>query len=267
MQVFSEICGPSVNGLSIARTRQGELFKCENGEWKAFDFNEEYQGYYPYCRFSKIGYLADQFYLAGVDQNENPRLFVSLMGSVWEERNINAYHPLDGWQKPSGCIVEMLCDETTHQVFLITDQGNLLVLPDCPKCVRILPIRPGAIGGRLADSCIQVLYQDQTVQDVSIRAALQLRASMSYMRNRLKAGALLIDVRSEELRSKFPIEESIWIPVEDIGDWLQAQCSEQEMYFICMFGAQADRAVSCARRMGFRRAYSVGGIKELTHID
>lgn len=266
-QKWAEVCGPSVNGIYIARTESGELFKGGKEDWQLFDFNAEYRGYYPPCQFTKIGYLAEQFYLAGVDQKGVPKLYTSLMGSVWEERNINAYHPFFGNQSAIGRIVEMLFDETVHQMFLITDQGQLLVLPDCPKCVRILPIAPNAIGGYLEDGQIIIRYRDQMERKVQIASVAQFRVSMSYMRSRLKTGALLVDVRSEEFRNSVPIPGSLSIPAEDVSSWLQTQNNGQEMYFVCMFGVQADRAAECARRMGFSRAFSVGGIKEIAHVE
>lgn len=264
---WAEVCGPSLNGIYIARTQQGALFKGLEGDWQPFDFNAEYGGYYPSCRFTKIGYLAEQFYLAGVDHQGNPRLFVSLMGNVWEERNINAFHPFGGTQPACGRIVEILYEDTVQQIFLITDHGQLLVLPDCPKCVRIIPIAPGALGGYLEAGQIIVRYPGRTEQKVSVASAAQFRVSMSYMRKRLDTGALLVDVRSEEFRNSAPIPDSLSIPADDVSSWLQTQNTEQEMYFVCMYGVQSDRATACARRMGFRHAYSVGGIKEITHIQ
>lgn len=266
-QNWSELCGPSVDGSYLARTAQGDLFKGRNGAWEAFDFNRAYNGYYPACAFTKLCYFADQFYLAGVDGGGISRLFVSLMGSVWEERNIHAYHPLYGTQIAQGRIVEMLYDEAVHQVFLITDQGQLLVLPDCPKCVRIIPIKAGAVAGRLEDGYIKIRYPDHTTWQTPVAASVQFRVSMSYMRERLHSGALLVDVRSEELHRALPIEGSLSIPADDVADWLRAQKRDREMYFVCMYGVQADRAAESARRMGFSRAFSVGGIKELAHLE
>lgn len=264
---WAEVCGPSLNGIYIARTEQGALFKGREEDWQPFDFNAEYGGYYPSCRFTKLVYLAEQFYLAGVDHQGNPRLFVSLMGSVWEERNINAFHPFGGTQPACGRIVEILFADTVQQIFLITDQGQLLVLPDCPKCVRIIPIAPEALGGYLEDGEIVVCYPDRKEQKVSVASAAQFRASMSHMRSRLNTGAILVDVRSEEFRTSTPIPDSLSVPVDDVSSWLQTQNAEQEMYFVCMYGVQSDRAAECARRMGFHHAYSVGGIKEIAHVQ
>ena len=135
------------------------------------------------------------------------------------------------------------------------------------ECVRILPIAPNAIGGYLEDGQIIIRYRDQMERKVQIASVAQFRVSMSYMRSRLKTGALLVDVRSEEFRNSVPIPGSLSIPAEDVSSWLQTQNNGQEMYFVCMFGVQADRAAECARRMGFSRAFSVGGIKEIAHVE
>lgn len=263
---FLDVCGCEKRQF-FARTQDGQLYRQKNSTWQVFDFNQEYRDYYPACTFTKIAYWEETFYLAGADNHGVPHLFCSLLGNVWEPRNICAQHPISGTVPATGRIVQILYSERVLQVFLISDDGQLIVLPDCPKCVRIIEIKPGAIDGFWENEKLIVVFQQEIRQSISIEAAAQFRASMSYMNQRLCYGGILVDVRTNSLCESSPIPNSIHVPLEELHDWLMTLNRTTELYFVCHIGTQADVAVKHARDNGFLRAYSVGGLNAISHID
>lgn len=266
-QNLVDICGPLDGGTRLARTKDGMLCSQQEGKWQFFDFNREYAGYYPSCTFTALAYTGDLFYLAGLDDTGTPYVFSSLLGRVWESRNLTAKHPLHGEVRASGRVVQILYEEEQRQVFLLCDNGQLIVLPDCPKCVRIMKIRQGVIGGYLKDREIVASYADGTHERVSVETSAQYRASISYMRQQLAQGGILVDVRAAEVYTADPIPSSINVPLEDLDSWLRDQDKTQAIFFVCQIGVKSDLAVKYARRNGFSRAYSVGGLNTFAHVE
>ncbi|MDR3248061.1 MAG: rhodanese-like domain-containing protein [Treponema sp.] len=264
-----DICGPSRDGQRLARDAAGNLFLARNGPWEQFDFNGTYAGYYPACSFTAAAYAGGVFYLAGLDGSGCPQLFSSLMGGVWEIRDLTMRHPILGHQRPSGEVLRILYAETVEQLFLVCRHGQLVTLPDCPHCVRILQVGEGeVVDGAIEGSLIIIHFADGTRQTVPIAYAAQYRVSMSFVKEKLDRGeATLVDLRSPAEYEQYRLPHSINITMDRLHEWLAAREKHETLVFLCRLGIQADRAVEFAREQGFSRSYSLGGIHKAAHVE
>lgn len=255
------------NGVWLGRTPQGQLFVRREGAWQPYDFNGLHRGYYPRCTFTALARASGVFYLAGTDEKGWPHLFLSLLGGVWEERELVAKHPLKGEVRAEGEVVRILYDDREKQVFLLCWGGRLVTLPDCPKCVRILPLRrPDVTDGRLESGKITVYFADGSEQCVAVENAVQYRVALSFAQNLMKQGGVLADVRTAQDYARDALPGSVNVPLEQLDLWLNDQPKTRPMVFVCRTGSLADVAVRYARRFGFSQAYSLGGTHEWAHL-
>jgi rhodanese-related sulfurtransferase len=266
---LEDVCGPSRDGLRLARDAAGGVFLARNGPWERFDFNRTYAGYYPACSFTAAAYAGGVFYLAGLDESGGPQLFSSLAGGVWEIRDLTMRHPLLGQMRPSGKVVRILYAETVEQLFLICRNGQLVTLPDCPRCVRILQVGEGeAVDGVLEGSMIIIHFADGSRHSIPAAYAAQYRVSLSFVKEKLSRGDVkIVDLRSPAEYEQSHLPRSINLPMEGLHEWLAAQEKHETLVFLCRMGVQADRAVEFAREQGFSRSYSLGGINRTAHVE
>ena len=224
-----------------------------------FDFNSEYQDYYKPCRFTALSSEGGQFLLAGVDEEGQPHLFLSLMGSVWEER-------------------------------LICRNGEMAVMPDCPKCMRIFPSAggPSSDGDKAPgvtpeledavltpDSAILLTWKNGGQQRLPLESLRQFRVSVSFAARLLQQGAQLIDVREqsnhENEQTSGPVSSlyktAVSIPLSELDEYLNTQSSGICMIFLCRTGRLADEAAEYARAHGFHKAFSIGGTEGWAHVE
>lgn len=256
------------NNVRLALSTDGRLFVLRGEDWELFDFNEIYNGYYPACTFTALTYAGGLFYLAGVDLKGYAHVFVSLLGSVWEERNLVALQPMSDPVRLKGEILRILYDGDSNQVFLICRSGQLATLPDCPKCVKIIQLQSSpAEDGWFDNECIVVRFADGLAQRVLKSDAIQYRVSLSYAYQCLAQGGSLIDLRTCEEYAAGHLRGSIHIPFDRLGEHLPKLDPVKAVVFVCRIGVKADEAVLYARRCGYSKAYSLGGINVLSHID
>lgn len=265
---FADLCKGDEGGVWIGRTSQGDLFVRREGAWEAHDFNALHKGYYPRCVFTALARAGGLFYLAGVDGEGRPHIFTSLLGGVWEERGLTAKHPLKGEVRATGKVLRILYDEVENQVFLLCGNGQLVTLPDCPKCLSILELREKDVAdGRIADREIVVRFADESEQRISLEKAVQYRVAASFMRELLLRGGVVVDVRTAQEYLQDALPGSVNVPLEELDTWLAGQEKKREVVFVCRTGALADVAVRYARRQGFARAYSMGGTNLFAHVE
>ncbi len=241
----------------------GMPVRCRDGRCEPWDFNAEYAGFYPRCRFTAALSAGGQHLLAGVDDAGQPHLFSSIQGGVWEERSLTAQQPMAFGQKLSGEIDWILFQEEENQYLLICRNGQAAVLPDCPKCLRILSLQrsdaPEALlsEASAADGKLRLVWEDGVSRGMPLSMLRQYRASFEFARQWLARGGLLIDLRTSEggLRA------------EDVEPFLENQSRDTPIFFLCETGRLADSAADAARKKGFRRAYSLGGSEEWAHVE
>lgn len=237
----------------IGLDNQGNLWMSSSSpfqekDWKPLDFNMMYQGYYPACHFTAVGTTEKDFVAAGMGKDGLPYVFRSLMGGVWESVNLICGNKLVGYQRASGRIVDILYDEKTKQIFMPCDNGELLTIPDCPKCAMIQKITDEEVaGGYLGEDNKKIILRTATEKEVIVDLidAVQIRISFDFAQDKLREGGILVDLRK--------------IDIDDVGEWLTTQPTDRFIAFLCEYGVQADSAARYARRKGFHMAYSLGG--------
>ena len=281
---FIQICEQKNMNLKIALDKEGKLWK-SNAEWQPIAFNENYQGYYPFCTFTAIAATDVDFVAAGVGEDGLPYVYRSVMGGVWESANLLAGSPLNGFVRASGKVNRIVYDGTSRQIFLLCANGELVTMPDCPRCVRVRKVTDCALVDGQIQTEINGLLPEQSTSGQRLvlinergekiilnqYEMTQVRASLSYVREQLKKGGFLVDLRKKEgaetdFLGGIRKEQVLHIESEELEEWLSVQPRELFVAFLCEYGTQADEAAHYARRHQFSRAYSLGGAGELFHI-
>lgn len=281
---FIQICEQKNMNLKIALDKEGNLWK-SNAEWQPIAFNENYQGYYPFCTFTAIAATDVDFVAAGMGEDGLPYVYRSVMGGVWESANLLAGSPLNGFVRASGKVNRIVYDGTSRQIFLLCANGELVTMPDCPKCVRVRKVTDCALVDGQIQTEINGLLPEQSTSGQRLvlinergekiilnqYEMTQVRASLSYVREQLKKGGFLVDLRKKEgaetdFLGGIRKEQVLHIESEELEEWLSVQPRELFVAFLCEYGTQADEAAHYARRHQFSCAYSLGGAGELFHI-
>lgn len=281
---FIQICEQKNMNLKIALDKEGNLWK-SNAEWQPIAFNENYQGYYPFCTFTAIAATDVDFVAAGMGEDGLPYVYRSVMGGVWESANLLAGSPLNGFVRASGKVNRIVYDGTSRQIFLLCANGELVTMPDCPRCVRVRKVTDCALVDGQIQTEINGLLPEQSISGQRLvlinergekiilnqYEMTQVRASLSYVREQLKKDGFLVDLRKKEgaetdFLGGIRKEQVLHIESEELEEWLSVQPRELFVAFLCEYGTQADEAAHYARRHQFSRAYSLGGAGELFHI-
>lgn len=264
---WKAVCRAEDQDVWLGVDDTGKAFFRRDGKWEFYDFNALHRGYYDPCRFTTAARAGGLFYLAGLDEAGAPHVFSSLLGGVWEERNLTARRPMEGEVRASGAVKRILYDDDSTQVFLICQNGQLVTLPDCPKCVRILDLPGGpAEDGWLEDGCVAVRMTSGAVERVPLSKAVQYRVSESFAAQQMQNGACLVDLRNPGEFAAGHMAGSVNVPMEDMDLWLRGRDPGQTVIFVCRTGIQADEAVRYARRAGFSHSYSLGGMNRITRV-
>ncbi len=239
----------------------GRLIILQNERERTFDFNRTYEGYYPFCRWTAVGRW-EALFLAGTDRGGVPHLFSSAGGETWTEQNIRTRIGLPD-PKEYGDIIRILFEEKEHQVFLVTRNGYLVTLPDCPKCVRARRVSDRPLADARMDG-EYILLTDAYAEQIRIPSATvsQYRCAWSFAMPFLKEGGLLFDLRSRE-EKELPVPAAISIDMGDLEGLLGRMPKGRPMFFFCSHGYLADQAVRDARDAGFSHSWSLGGIFDL----
>lgn len=313
MPDFIQICEQKNMNLKLALDKDGNLWK-GGAAWEPVSFNENYRGYYPQCTFTAITATDMDFVAAGMGEDGLPYVYRSVMGGVWESANLMAGNALNGFVRVSGKVNRILYDSPSRQVFLLCANGELVTMPDCPKCVRVRKVSDYALtdgeiqkdgedfpaGRRAAGKRLVLTDEHGGTVVLSQYEMTQVRASLSYVKEQLKKGGYLIDLRrrtstecgrtvaecagetdragavadcgetakrgGEELLEGIRKEQVLQMEMEELEEWLLVQQGDLFLAFLCEYGTQADEAAHYARRHQFLRSYSLGGAGELFHI-
>lgn len=261
--------------VTLGLTADGKLMLSgQDGRWENVNFCENYAGYYPACDFTAIICKEGTFYAAGIDAEGKPHLFASLMGHVWNETKLIDFHAKS---QASGKIVRILYDEEDDQMYLICDNGDLITVPDCVRCIRIRRMtEKQVIDGQLQERDIILCCRDGGQIRVPMSVARQYRASAEYIIEQfMENGGYLVDFRHGQtgisegvLQRDLPealckaIKNGVGVYVsiefEELRDWLDGIPKSAVAAFVCESGVLSDEAALYARRQGWRKTYSCG---------
>lgn len=251
---FISVCGGGQRPF-LALSEDGRLFRKMPGkEWEDVNFQECYKGYYPDCLFGAIAATDVDYIAAGIGQDGLPYVFRSLLCSVWEMVNLTGGNRLGGYVRASGRVNEILYDSATKQIFLLCDNAELVVLPDCPKCVKITkPSDCSLLHGRIEDGILYISTLKGEMLKVPVCEAMQIRVSLSYARQQVQKGGQIIDLRQTD--------------PDGLPEILDGLPKDRFLGFICEYGIRSDEAAQAARQRGFEQAYSLGGSNILFHEE
>lgn len=228
-----------------------------------FDFNMTYKGYYPFCRFTAVAAGDDLVYAAGTDQSGTPHLFSSTNGSVWAPVNIAAKLMLIS-VKDYGDIIRILYNRENHQPMLITRNGYLVILPDCPRCVSARQVSNCQLAdAEFEDGKVKLTDETGAVSYAMYRRSQQYLCDWSFAEPWLRKGGLLLDLRDPGKAKAAPLPYANVIAPKILEYLLGKIPRDTAVFFVCEYGFQAEEAVSEARRMGYERAYTLGGIEDI----
>lgn len=241
----------------------------------SFDFNKTYEGYYEPCEFTAFAATSQGYKLAGVDKKGKVHLFSSCRGRVWEEILLCMTRPFEKVRILGTKIIKILEEEPYRQLYLICEGGEIAVLPDCPRCIRITE-ESIPQGSKIIDAHFSTIETGVKVMDlfldnkekkaVFLSSLRQYRIAVSFAEKLMEKGGTIIDVRPGQGEIPGNWEKGIHIPLEELDAYLEGAEKDAVMLFYCSTGLLADEAASDARRMGFYNAYSLGGIREWAHI-
>lgn len=247
------------HGLRLSLAGLPELLD-ENG-WKPLDFNRVYFGYYPPCRFTAAVTARDAYYLAGTDEHAAVHLFRSVSGSVWEPVNLA---PKEQPETPRHCgdVRTMLENPVDGSLLLVCENGYVLTLPGCPKCVKETHWSEKLIDGRIVGETLELSCESGKIIVISLAAVQQLRTGWIYAADRIKIGGVVIDLRGEDAEPTLAgaIGETLSRAMLHLR---QGRYDGKPVFFFCHTGVQADAAALTARKMGFSQVYSLGGIAQI----
>ncbi len=254
-------------GTVMCRDAGGLLYVRSGDVWHLYDFNAAYAGFYPACRFTALTAGGGLFHAAGLDEAGVPRLFSSISGGVWEERPLAAQNPLGSWTRVAGCVIKAFWADSLRQLLLVTDAGEVVTLPDCPKCLRIRTVGGRPADARLRKDALEIDLDGGAKVRLSLSALAQYRVSWSYAAELLRGGAALVDLRSPEEYARGHLQSSVNVPFDRLADWLEGQDTGTVLLFLCRLGVLADEAADYARAGGWTNAYSMGGLNAFAHVE
>lgn len=232
------------------------------------DFNRKYEGFYPALHNGLYRETGSQnHFLAGIDKDGCPHLFWSLTGSEWEEKKLLIRSNFGSVRRPESEIIEILEEPDEGQIYLICAAGEIVILPDCPKCITMKWVRLGqgvsiveaALSGMPGDTSVVdgeerrliLNLSDGSRRELTLSFFRQYRVAFSFARKLQDAGAELIDVDK----------------TEDIGELL----SDKDKNHCLIFCAGQDegrmRQLNMPEAMAFGQAYSAGGREEWAHVE
>lgn len=245
----------------MAATDRGELAVTTDGShWTVLDYNEYYA---KQVRFTGIIQDGTMFWAYGTEADGTAMVVMSTMGSVWTERVLEVYDQnqvIDGGEKP---IADMAFDG--QQEIAVFGTETALILPECIQCnlletVSELPVSAVACNGET------VLFAGAdyhfTIKNNSDVRQRKIKADA--MKDKMDAGAFVIDVRTREEFETLHISGSVNIPVDELAEVLPQFCPDQtsEIIFYCASGIRSAAALEQALEMGYENVYDFGSIDD-----
>lgn len=230
-----------------------------------FDFNSKYKGYFPACRFTAAGRDAVNEYLAGTDAEGNLHLFSSISGEVWTEHNLMPVIRPQWLRSPAdyGDVIRILFEEQMNQLFLVTDRGCVITVPDCPKCVRARRIETASDDVKIVDAVLEqeILYlKDAHGKEyiLAADAAATYRCSYAFAKEHIGIDGLLFDLREPTIAKAEPVPAGIPLSEpERLQELLWRWPKERYLFFVCERGVKAEEAAKLAREMGIAHACAI----------
>lgn len=240
-----------------------ELFITEDNCIGTFDFNSYYRGYYPPCRFTAIGREDGMWYIAGTDPSGIPHVFSSDGGTVWTPVNIASrlnLIPVSAY----GDILCILLDSQSRQVFLVSENGFLITIPDCPECVGVRAISSQRITGACPEGEGFVIKKcDGETTAFRFSSFVQYRCSWAFARAHSGENGTMIDLRKEVSDKGVHLPNAVYCEPEKLEEFLEQYSKNHYLFFFCGRGIKSGDAVHMARTKGYIHSFTLGGVGDL----
>lgn len=220
------------------------------------DFQKISAAYYPACQITAAARCKDALYLAGFDNKQMPHLYSSVFEGLWQEEVIvPEEQPALAIQY--GPIRSILLHAAADQICLVCENGFLVTLPGCPKCVRTKKLNASFLGGEVSEKGLELKCEDHSLLSIPFSLLLQYRTSWSYAEEHLKKGGKLIDLRERYASPELPGSECMAMATAMKN--LRDLSKDTYLFYFCQSGSRADQMTELARSIGFSHAYSLGG--------
>lgn len=151
------------------------------------------------------------------------------------------------------------------QTYLACDDGVLITMPPCAKCVtlkKVCDFDIKAFDYASGEDVITLVGESESTE-ISIIEARQSNIQKEASYELVNGGAQLVDVRSADEFASGSIDGAVNVPVDDFADWIASQPGESTIIVFCGSGARAEKAVEIAEAQGFTNIYSAGSIDNL----
>lgn len=227
-------------------------------------FQSERESYFKEYRITAEEYLNGQFWIACVDKKSNSRLFCSETGHVWNPVNIDSRFSVVS-SRDYGPIIRILQLEKNGDMCLVSQNGYLITVPDCAKCVRARKISDQ----KLTDACLEkgmIRVKDENENEICFYAEItaQYRCVMSFARPHINTDGIIVDLRRESDAEKNPVPGACKLSGDgrdQLEKLIRLYPKNRYLFFLCSSGSSADTAAREARQNGIRRAYSMGELE------
>ena len=133
-----------------AVTDAGEIaHRKDASDWTVFDFNAEYDGFYPSMDFRAVAAGGGSVMVAGLRPDGTPAAYTSARGTVWSERT------LDYSDQGQPCLftaepISLSYDASQDRFYLAGTGGALLALPSCSHCNALTRYPTDTLFARIA---------------------------------------------------------------------------------------------------------------------
>lgn len=262
--MVQNICETEDHAVRLGIDNYGVPYFERSCKRECYDFNAEYRNNFPTCTFTAAARARGLFYLAGVDSENRPHLFSSLLGGVWEERNLIARQFAGDYISPTGSIIKILEDEEENQIYLICNSGQIVTVTDCAGCVKIRNLPRGDVqNAELRGKNIIVYFADRKTVCVPLRSVVQYHISLFFAEEQQRQGAVIVDLRAGSEFQKRHLRGAINVPNNVMPTWLKEQPAEQTLIFVCKTGVHSEQAACYARKRGYRNSFTLGGMLEM----
>lgn len=248
---------------AISITQTNRIWIQWGKEQAELDFNAQYHKFYPFCRFTAAEICGQAMYAAGTDLSGVPHLYVSSMGDVWSPVCIL---PQRTWisEASYGDVLKILYDLTSTQIFLVTRNGYLITLPDCPRCVRARRISDVPLkNAEIQDAQIAIWDVLGTEMRYALHLMAQYRCTWPFAKARLGKNGIVIDLRTDKESSGITLPGSMRLTSEAIPEFLRCIPEDMNLFFVCEQGWSADDAARESRFRGHEKSYSLGGAQDI----
>ena len=126
------------DGVQWAVTDAGEILRSADGSaWTVFDFNAEYDGYYPQMSWRAVAAGGGSVMVAGLDADGHLAVFTSSRGTVWSVRSLE--YARAGKRYVLDVTPASLSYDAQRDSFILHGaDGALFEMPGCSHCNQLL---------------------------------------------------------------------------------------------------------------------------------